>query len=83
MFNSIITPLWYANSFVDAVQDAKNKFVDTFVPDEKVAATLKEFVEAQRQFTKTVNRTVNDVYTQSVELTKSAIEKASKATKTK
>jgi hypothetical protein len=58
---SKITALYYANSFVDAVQDAKNKFVDTFITDEKVKAPLKQFVEAQRTFTKQINQSIDEV----------------------
>lgn len=78
---SIITPLWYANSFVDTVQDAKNKFLDTFVPDETVRKSMKSFVEAQREFTKTINRTANEVVTYSTTYTKDALDKASKSFK--
>ena len=53
---SKITPLFYANLFVDQVQDAKNKFIETFVLDDKAAAPIKQFIEAQRTFTKELNR---------------------------
>ena len=45
---SIFTPLYLANYFVDQVQDAKTKVVDTFVWDDKVKKTAKDFVEAQK-----------------------------------
>jgi 3-oxoacyl-(acyl-carrier-protein) synthase len=72
---SKITALYYANSFVDAVQDAKNKFVDTFVTDEKVKAPLKEFVEAQRTFTKQINRSIDEVAQYAIVATQEAIAK--------
>lgn len=72
---SKITPLYYANQFVDTVQDAKNKFIETFVSDDKVAAPLKEFVEAQRTFTKQINRSASEVAEYAVTATKNAFEK--------
>jgi hypothetical protein len=72
---SKITALYYANSFVDAVQDAKNKFVDTFITDEKVKAPLKEFVEAQRTFTKQINRSIDEVTQYSATAFKEAVAK--------
>jgi hypothetical protein len=75
---SKITPLYYANTFVDAVQDAKNKFVETFVFDAKVKAPLKEFVEAQREFTKQINRSIDEVAQYAVASTKTAVEQAQK-----
>lgn len=72
---SKITPLYYADSFVDAVQDAKNKFVDTFITDEKVKAPLKEFVEAQRTFTKQINRSIDEVSQYAVVASKEAFVK--------
>lgn len=72
---SKITTLYYINSFVDAVQDAKNKFVDTFVFDEKVKAPLKEFVEAQRTFTKQINRSIDEVSQYTITATKEAFAK--------
>jgi hypothetical protein len=56
MANSIFTPLYFANYFVDQIQDAKNKVVDTFVFDDKIKSSIKDFVEAQRTFTKQVNQ---------------------------
>ena len=73
---SKITPLYYANTFVDSVQDAKKKFVETFVFDDKIAAPLKQFVEAQREFTKEVNRSVSEVAGYVANSTKETFEKA-------
>jgi hypothetical protein len=75
---SAITPLFYANLFVDQVQDAKKKFVETFILDDKVAAPLKQFVEAQRTFTKEVNRSVSEVADYTVIASKAAFEKMKK-----
>jgi hypothetical protein len=76
---SAITPLFYANLFVDQVQDAKKKFVETFILDDKVAAPLKQFVEAQRTFTKEVNRSASEVADYTVIASKAAFEKMKKA----
>lgn len=81
MANSIFTPLYFANYFVDQVQDAKNKIVDTFVYDTKMKQSIKDFVEAQREFTKQVNRTTNEVAELSTVAFKEVVEKASKAVK--
>ena len=75
---SKITNLWFANQFVDAVQNAKNQFIDTFVWDEKVKAPLKQFVESQREFTKQVNRSASEVIDYSIVAAKTSFEKASK-----
>ena len=76
MANSIFTPLYFANYFVDQVQDAKNKVVDTFVYDDKIKESIKAFVEAQRTFTKQVNRTTNEVVDLSTTTMKEVAEKA-------
>lgn len=81
MANSIFTPLYFANYFVDQVQDAKNKVVDTFVYDTKVKASIKDFVEAQREFSKQVNRTTNEVVELSTVAFKEVAEKAAKSVK--
>ena len=81
MANSIFTPLYFANYFVDQVQDAKNKVVDTFVYDDKIKESIKAFVEAQRTFTKQVNRTANAVVDLSTTAMKEVAEKAAKAIK--
>jgi len=75
---SAITPLFYANLFVDQVQDAKKKFIETFILDDKVAAPLKQFVEAQRTFTKEVNRSASEVADYTVIASKAAFEKMKK-----
>jgi hypothetical protein len=75
---SKITPLYYVNLFIDQVQDAKNKFVETFVSDDKVAAPIKQFVEAQRTFTKEVNRSAFEVADYTVIASKAAFEKMKK-----
>ena len=69
------THLWFANQFVDTVQNAKNQFLDTFVWDEKIKAPLKQFVEAQREFTKEVNRSAVEVIEQSITSAKTAFDK--------
>jgi hypothetical protein len=74
------TPLTYINQFVDTVQDAKTKAIETFVFDDKVAAPLKSFVEAQRTFTKEINRSAVEFAEYLSVSAKSAIEKVSKAT---
>jgi len=73
---SIFTPLNFVNTFVDQVQDAKNKIVDTFVFDEKVKKTAKDFVEAQRTYTKQFNTSVIQFVEYSTIVTKDAVEKA-------
>jgi len=78
---SKITTLWYTNLFVDTVQNAKNQFLDTFVPDEKVKAPLKEFVEAQRVFTKQINRSADEILNYSIVASKEVFDKVSKTVK--
>lgn len=72
---SKITPLYYTNSFVDAVQDAKKKVVEQFVSDSKVATPLNQFIEAQREFTKELNRTMHEIADYAVTSTKESMEK--------
>lgn len=72
---SKITNLFVANQIVDTVQNAKNQFLDTFVWDEKIKTPLKQFVEAQREFTKQVNRSFSEVAEYSFTSAKSAFEK--------
>ena len=76
------TNLFYVNQFVDTVQDAKNKAIETFVMDDKVAAPLKQFVEAQRTFTKEVNRSASEMVEYFTFATKNAFEKAAESLKT-
>jgi hypothetical protein len=82
MTQSIFTPLYLANSFVDQVQDAKNKAVDTFVLDDKMRAPIKSFVEAQRAFTKEVNRSILEFAEHAANSTKEFGEKSMKSLKT-
>lgn len=72
---SKITPLYYANTFVDTVQDAKKKVVEQFVSDSKVATPLNQFIEAQRTFTKELNRSMHEIADYAVTSTKESIEK--------
>lgn len=73
------TPLFHVNQFVDNIQDAKKKVIETFVFDDKVAAPLKQFVEAQRTFTKEINRTAVEFAEYFASATKTAVEKVTKA----
>ena len=73
---SKITPLYYANTFVDTVQDAKKKVVEQFVTDDKVATPLNQFIEAQRTFTKELNRSLHEIADYAATSTKDSIEKA-------
>ena len=54
---------FFADTAIDAVQDAKTTFIKTFVTDEKVQKPLQSFVEAQRTFAKQVAKTTLDVGT--------------------
>ena len=75
------TPLFYINQFVDNVQDAKNKAIETFVYDDKVATSLKQFVEAQRTFTKEANRSFVEFAEYLSIATKTSFEKIAKSAK--
>ena len=81
MANSIYTPLYFANYFVDQIQDAKNKVVDTFVFDDKIKSSIKDFVEAQRTFTKQVNRSTDEITELTVTTFKDTLEKTAKSIK--
>jgi len=81
MANSIFTPLYFANYFVDQIQDAKNKVVDTFVFDDKIKSSIKDFVEAQRTFTKQVNRSTDEITELTVTTFKDTLEKTAKSIK--
>ena len=81
MANSIFTPLYFANYFVDQIQDAKNKVVDTFVFDDKIKSSIKDFVEAQRSFTKQVNRSTDEITELTVTTFKDTLEKTAKSIK--
>ena len=52
--------MFYADMTIDVVQDAKNKFLDTFVKEESVKKPMKAFVEAQRIFTKQIAKSAYD-----------------------
>lgn len=58
---------FFADTAIDAVQDAKATFVKTFVKDEKLAKPLHTFVESQRTFAKQVAKASFDVLTNSYE----------------
>jgi hypothetical protein len=81
MANSIFTPLYFANYFVDQIQDAKNKVVDTFVFDDKIKSSIKDFVEAQRTFTKQVNRSTDEITELTATTFKETLEKTVKSIK--
>jgi hypothetical protein len=73
------TPLYQLNSFVDQVQDAKSKVIETVVFDDKIASPLKQLVEAQRTFTKEVNRSAFEAFEYFTSAAKTAVEKVTKA----
>jgi hypothetical protein len=54
---------FFADTAIDAVQDAKNTFIKTFVTDEAVQKPLQSFVEAQRTFAKQIAKTTLDIGT--------------------
>ena len=56
---------FFADTAIDAVQDAKATFVKTFVTDEKLAKPLQSFVESQRAFAKQIAKTTGDLFTAS------------------
>lgn len=78
---SKITNLYYANLFVDSVQDAKKQFLSTFVYDEKVRKPLESFVEAQRAYTKELNRIGDEMVTYVSVASKNAYDQVSKFVK--
>lgn len=49
------------NTFIDAVQNSKKFFVNTFVTDEKVRKPLNAFVDAQTAFTKQIVKSNEEV----------------------
>lgn len=69
------TNLFWVNQFVDNVQNAKNQFLDVFVWDDKIKAPMKQFVEAQRDFVKQINRSIMDVTEHSLSTAKTTFEK--------
>lgn len=66
MYLSKITPLWVANHFVDIIQDTKVALVKDLVPHETLKKTIFEFIERQRDYTKTMNRISVELLEQSV-----------------
>lgn len=54
---------FFADTAIDAVQDAKTTFVKTFVKDESLAKPLHNFVEAQRTFAKQIAKSTFDAGT--------------------
>lgn len=78
---SKITSLYYTNLFVDQVQNAKKQFLSTFVLDEKVRQPLEAFVEAQRTYTKELNRVADEIFNYSVVASKNAYDQVAKAVK--
>jgi len=53
--------LYYANMAIDTIQNAKNTFLDTFVKEESIKTPMKEFVQAQREFTKDVVKSISAI----------------------
>jgi len=51
---------FFADTAIDAVQDAKATIVKTFVKDEKLATPLHTLVESQRAFAKQIAKTTFD-----------------------
>ncbi len=48
---------------IDAVQNGKKQFVNTFVPNESIKETLNSFVDAQTEYTKAAFKTGQDTAT--------------------
>lgn len=69
------------NQFVDTIQDAKVKFIDTFVFDDKIRGNLMSFIEAQRTYTKTVGKTATEIAEYSTVAAQNAFETVAKAAK--
>ncbi len=55
--------LLYANMAIDAIQNAKNTFLDNSVKEESIKKPLKAFVESQRVFTKQMAKSFSDITT--------------------
>ena len=53
--------MFAADRFIDTVQDSKKYFVSTFITDDHMKKPLYDFIEAQRDFTKQMVKTSNDV----------------------
>lgn len=54
---------FFADTAIDAVQDAKTSFLKTFVKDESLSKPLHTLVEAQRSFAKQAAKAAFDVGT--------------------
>lgn len=78
---SKITSLYYTNLFVDQVQNAKKQFLSTFVLDEKVRQPLESFVEAQRTYTKELNRVADEIFNYGIVASKNAYDQVAKTVK--
>ena len=65
--------LMYANMAIDAIQNAKTNWLNTFVKDETVKTPLQNFVEAQTAFTKQVAKTAWEVTGAAAEATVSKV----------
>lgn len=48
---------------VDAVQNSKKQFIATFVPNEKIAVALNDFVDQQTVYTKSFNKSITQSIT--------------------
>jgi hypothetical protein len=53
--------MFATDRFIDSVQDSKKYFVSTFVTEDQLKKPLFDFIEAQRQFTKVMVKTGNDI----------------------
>ena len=53
--------LMYANMAIDAIQNAKTSWLNTFVKDDTVKTPIQNFVDAQTAFTKQVAKTTWEV----------------------
>ena len=65
--------LMYANMAIDAIQNAKSSWLNTFVKDETVKTPLQNFVDAQTAFTKQVAKTAWEVTGAAAEATVSKV----------
>ena len=55
--------MFTVDSTVDTVQDAKKKFVKTFVQNETAATAMNEFIDAQAEYTKKAAKVGMDTFT--------------------
>lgn len=51
---------YMTNMWIDAIQNAKKTWVDTWVKDETMNKPLHGFIEAQTEFTKTAAKQTNE-----------------------